>query len=83
MKNRPLVLTLVLFLVVVSQFSVATAAEESGLGPEALVQAEQLRDSASAGTGAYELLRSLTVEASLVSPALPAIGLVSSGAWRR
>lgn len=64
MKNRPLVLTLVLFLVVVSQFSVATAAEESGLGPEALVQAEQLRDSAAAGTGAYELLRSLTVEAS-------------------
>ena len=39
-------------------------ADGSGLEPEVVGQAEELRDDAIAGTGAYELLRSLTVEAS-------------------
>ena len=42
----------------------APAPGESGLTSAALRQAEALRDAASGGTGAYELLRSLTVEAS-------------------
>ncbi len=42
----------------------ALAAEDGGLSPEALARAVELRDGAAAGSGAWDLLRSVTVEAS-------------------
>ena len=64
MTRRLPSLPLVLCLVAAPRVAVPAAAEESALGPEVLARAEQLRDNAAAGSGAYELLRSLTVEAS-------------------
>jgi Zn-dependent M28 family amino/carboxypeptidase len=42
----------------------ALAAENGGFSPEALARAVELRDTTAAGSGAWDLLRSLTVEAS-------------------
>jgi Zn-dependent M28 family amino/carboxypeptidase len=63
MRQRQLVLTLALCLVVASPIAISAQAGGSGIGPAVLARAAELRDDAVAGSGAYELLHSLTVEA--------------------
>ena len=63
MRRRLLVLAVVVSVACAAIGAAPAAAEEPGLSAEARRQAAALRDAAGLGTGAYELLRSLTVEA--------------------
>ncbi len=63
MRQRPFLALVALVVGAAVVIASPGAAADSGLDPEALRRAAELRDSAHAGSGAYELLRSLTVEA--------------------
>ena len=64
MRRQLLALPLVVSFAVAGALAAEAPATDSGLDDEALSQAVALRDAAGAGTEAYQLLRSLTVEAS-------------------